>query len=141
MPQDYTIVCTEHPDEAELNAIGRGISGHNYGYAGPEGYRRLCVLLFAPGGKVVGGLVGSTYWGWLHVNWLWLEESLRGQGYGSRILATAEEQARARGVTNAYLDTFGFQAPEFYRKQGYEVFGTLEDFPAGYTRYFLRKRL
>jgi len=53
----------------------------------------------------------------------------------------AEVEARKRGARYAYLDTFDFQAPEFYKKYGYEVFGVLEDFPSGHTRYFMKKQL
>ncbi len=53
----------------------------------------------------------------------------------------AELEARQRGARCAYLDTFSFQAPDFYKKQGYEVFGELRDFPEGHRRYFLRKQL
>jgi len=72
---------------------------------------------------------------------MWVKEELRGRGYGHRLLTMAEEEARQRGAKNAYLDTFGFQAPDFYKQHGYQVFGELEDFPAGHRRYFLRKQL
>ena len=52
-----------------------------------------------------------------------------------------EEEARQRGAKNSYLDTFSFQAPEFYKRNGYHVFGELQDFPPGHQRYFFTKRL
>ena len=65
----------------------------------------------------------------------------QGQGTGRRILIAAEEEALRRGCRYAWLDTFSFQARGFYEKLGYSVFGTLEDYPAGHSRYFLRKTL
>ena len=67
--------------------------------------------------------------------------SARGQGVGSQLLAMAEQEAVARGCHSAYLDTFSFQALPFYQKQGYEVFGTLDNYPGEHKRYFLRKQL
>ena len=52
----------------------------------------------------------------------------------------AEAEAVRRGCKQAYLDTFDFQALDFYKNLGYQVFGTLDDFPEGHTRYFLQKR-
>jgi len=54
-------------------------------------------------------------------------------------MEAAESQAKARNCHAAYVDTFSFLALDFYRKCGYEVFGTLADFPKGHTRYFLKK--
>jgi len=86
-------------------------------------------------------LIGETYYGWLYINLLFIREELRGQGYGHRLLTLAEEEALKRGAGNAYLDTFSFQAPDFYQQHGYQVFGTLQDFPPGCQRYFLQKKL
>jgi ribosomal protein S18 acetylase RimI-like enzyme len=78
-------------------------------------------------------------WGWLFVDALWVHPDLRGQGAGRALMAHAERRAGAAGCHSAWLDTF--QARGFYEAIGYRVFGTLEDFPAGQTRSFLRKRL
>ncbi|NLS76857.1 MAG: GNAT family N-acetyltransferase [Chloroflexi bacterium] len=141
MAEGYQIVSMDKPDDAAWEAVGGGISAYNKQQAGPEGGKPVCFVLRAPGGEIAGGLIGDTYWGWLYVNLLWVKEELRGQGYGRQLLAQAEEEARRRGATHAYLDTFSFQAPGFYQKQGYQVFGELPDFPRGHTRYFLTKEL
>ncbi len=60
---------------------------------------------------------------------------------GIAFLTLAEEEARGRGAKNAYLDTFSFQAPDFYKQHGYQVFGELKDFPPGHQRYFYKKQL
>jgi GNAT superfamily N-acetyltransferase len=75
------------------------------------------------------------------VDLLWVKAELRGRGYGRQLLARAEEEARTRGAKNIYLDTFSFQSPDFYKKQGYEIFGELDDYPAGHQRFFLKKHL
>jgi GNAT superfamily N-acetyltransferase len=72
---------------------------------------------------------------------LWVHESLRGQGFGAQLLAAAEAHAREQACTDAYLSTFDFQAPEFYRTRGYQSFGELADYPRGHSYHFMRKRL
>ena len=141
MNQEYNIKQVEEPDEAMWGVIGGGIHHFNKHHAGDSGYKRICFILYTLEQEVAGGLIGETYWGWLYIDLLFIKEELRGQGYGSRILALVEEEARQRGVKNAYLDTFSFQALDFYTKYGYQVFGELKDFPPGHQRYYLTKQL
>ncbi|GKQ40042.1 N-acetyltransferase [Streptomyces sp. A012304] len=93
-------------------------------------------------GELAGGLVGHTWASWLHVTYLWVDAPHRGTGLGSRLLAHAERTAREqRGCGRVRLETWDFQAPDFYRKQGYEVACVIEDYPPGITEYTLVKRL
>ena len=138
MDKEYKIVYTEEP---EWGIIGGGISAYNDQHGGDSKGQLLCFVLQGPGEEVVGGVIGETHWDWLYINLMWIREDLRKQGYGKRLLELAEDEARKRGAKNAYLDTFSFQAPEFYHKYGYRVFGELKDFPAGHQRYYCRKEL
>jgi ribosomal protein S18 acetylase RimI-like enzyme len=92
-------------------------------------------------GDLAGGLVGHTWTTWLHVTYLWVDAAHRGAGLGSRLLAEAERIATDRGCTASRLETWDFQAPDFYRKQGYEVVCVIPDYPPGITEYMLTKRL
>lgn len=138
MNQEYQIVYLEQP---EWGIIGQGIQDYNTQQAGEDRGQNLCFVLQAPDLEIVGGVIGATYWDWLYINLMWIKEELRGRGYGHRLLTLAEDEARQRGARNAYLDTFSFQAPGFYERHGYQVFGELDDFPAGHQRYFLTKQL
>ena len=131
----------EPVDEPEWGVIGGGISDFNTQQAGNHNGKNLCFVLRGPDEEVLGGVIGSTFWDWFHIDLMWIREDLRGQGYGKDLLAQAEGEARERGAKFAYLDTFSFQAPAFYKKYGYRVFGELHDFPAGHQLYFMTKDL
>ena len=141
MDEDYQIVYIDKPDDSVWRAIGGGIRNYNTQQAGDDQSKSLCFVLYAPNQEIAGGLIGATYWDWCYINLLWVKEELRGRGYGHHLLTLAEDEARQRDAKNAYLDTFSFQAPDFYQQHGYRVFGELKDFPLGHQRYFLTKQL
>jgi GNAT superfamily N-acetyltransferase len=138
MTEEYHI---QYSDEPEWSIIGGGISQFNKQHGGDDRYQSLCFVLRTPDEEIVGGIIGATYWDWFYLDLLWIKEELRGCGYGARLLNLAEDEARKRGAKNVYLDTFSFQAPGFYKKFGYRVFGELPEFPTGHTRYFMTKQL
>ncbi|MEU1466920.1 GNAT family N-acetyltransferase [Streptomyces sp. NPDC005761] len=93
-------------------------------------------------GRLAAGLTGRTWATWLHVDLLRVDSRLRGCGLGSRLLAEAERVARTeRSCTRSRLETWDFQAPDFYRKRGYEVSGRIENYPPGITEFTLVKEL
>ncbi|MFH9014914.1 GNAT family N-acetyltransferase [Streptomyces sp. NPDC017943] len=93
-------------------------------------------------GDLAGGLVGYTWATWLHVTHLWVDDRHRGAGLGSRLLARAEDIALSqRSCRFSRLETWDFQAPRFYEKQGYRVACTVPDYPPGVTEYLLTKTL
>jgi len=120
--------------------IGKALRAYNDAAAGPGAYRTLA-LTVRERGKIVGGLVAETYWGWMYVKMLWVAERHRGKGFGQSLLRMAEAEASKRGVRNVFLDSFTFQAPDFYLKLGYREFGRLKEFPAGHDRVWMTKAL
>lgn len=139
MKVTLTVSNTAKTDDIE--AFWRMIRDYNMERVGASEYELLYVVLRDEHGQIGGGLNGWTLRGWLFVDNLVVHERLRGNGYGSRLLQAAEDEARRRGCHSAYLDTYSFQAQPFYEKHGYAVFGKLDDFPAGHQRIFLSKRL
>ena len=119
---------------APLDAFSRK-AGHVWK---PEG---IALVLRDDDGTIVGGVLGETDWGWLRIAILAVDERLRGQDWGTRLMDEAERIAVARGCHHAWVDTFSFQARPFYERLGYRVFGELADYPKGETRYFLAKPL
>jgi GNAT superfamily N-acetyltransferase len=137
----HQIRLEQNPSPEDVGVIRKGLEATNRLYAPDDNYQPLAVLLRTADQRLVGGLLGETYWGWLHVGVLWLDESVRDQGYGSQLLATAEQEAIRRGCRHVHLDTMSFQAVSFYQQHGYVEFGVLEDLPAGHSRHFFTKTL
>ncbi|WP_052140588.1 GNAT family N-acetyltransferase [Janthinobacterium lividum] len=129
------------PDYRDANVVIQGLIDFNATHAAGLAPRELLVTLRDAEGKVVGGLSGDTWTGWLQVHALWVADGLRGKGHGGKLLQTAEREAVRRGCTRAYLETLEFQAPAFYQKLGYAIFSRLDGFPPGGARYVLVKTL
>ncbi|CAB3754864.1 acetyltransferase [Burkholderia sp. MSh2] len=137
----FTYEVTDAGDANVRKQIVAPLVRFNESRAGSNDFRPLAVLATDDTGAVVGGLWGSTAYGWLHVDLLVVPEAARGQGAGTRIMDLAEREAVARGCHGAWLDTFDFQARPFYEKRGYVRFGELADYPVGHARIFLTKKL
>src|SRR5690606_28950965 len=130
----------EHLDKATIDAILAPLNA----YTREQGFAYTPVglaLVLEDAGAIRGGLVADTAWRWMYIRLLSVEDGLRGTGFGRRLMERAEAIARDRGFIGAWVDTYSFQAPGFYRKLGYEEFGRLDDYPPGQARIFLRKAL
>jgi len=135
------ITVTDAPEAEVLSAFGQGLTAFNEADVGPANRVPLAVVVRSEDGKLVAGISGYTAWGWLYVQWLWVDEEFRGQALAQGMLEAAEAEAEKRGCHGAYIDTFNPVALKVYQRAGYTVFGALPDFPEGRTRSFLSKRL
>ncbi|WP_214629233.1 GNAT family N-acetyltransferase [Paenibacillus agaridevorans] len=91
-------------------------------------------------GNIYGGLVGEICWNWLEVQYLFIDDAYRKFGYGKKLLSEAEKIAKEKMCDFIKLDTLSFQAFDFYKKQGFAVFGTIHN--AGrHTHYYLKKEI
>lgn len=142
MDTDTLFIAQEAtPQPADLLLLDDALTRSNIAAGGPpRDYAALTFFLRGTQGELCGGLYGATVWRWLCIRHLWVVEQCRGQGWGRALMAAAERAAVSRGCLHSHVDTFSFQALPFYCKLGYTVFGTLEDFPPGHSRYFLQKR-
>ncbi|WP_176059487.1 GNAT family N-acetyltransferase [Paraburkholderia sp. BCC1876] len=141
MPK-HSIHLTDSPQSGDIESISRSLNEFNIQKTGIDDVRPIAVLIKDPEtGKVIGGLTGRTSLGLLFVDLFYIPAALRGEGLGSRILGEAEAEAIARGCRGAVLYTINFQAPEFYLRHGWRVFGDVPCEPAGSSRVFMRKDL
>lgn len=100
-------------DEAAA-ALGRRFEG-----------RKVQLRALDAGGAMLGGLIGAHLQRWFFVKLLAVSPEARGRGLGAKLLARAETHAREEGLVGIYLDTFDFQAPRFYLREGYRELGRL----------------
>jgi GNAT superfamily N-acetyltransferase len=135
------IIFDPLPSEALTRLVSENIVNVTIAKTGISDWHPVGFFLKNPRGEWLGGLTGYIWGGWLHVNFLFVSESLRGQGHGTRLMNAAEAMAKERGAFASTLETHTFQAPDFYAKRGYEVSGRLEDYPPGHAKLFLSKRL
>ncbi len=141
--KDLAIVMDPyHSKEAEFT-IRQGITAHANAAIGlPDGeWSPFNFFLRDDAGEILGGALGNVWDDWMYVAYLWVDRSLRGNGYGSNLITTAEQHAIAKGCSNASLGTFSFQARPLYEKLGYHMFGEEKDHPKGHSHYLMTKRL
>jgi GNAT superfamily N-acetyltransferase len=124
-----------------VKLLGGKLVSNNVRLVGAYRFKAVCTLAFDAKGRIVGGLMGTTYWGWLYIHVSWVDRGVRGQGVGGRLIQRMEEIAFKRGCRRAYVGTWSFQAPGYYRKMGYRPFSRLKDFPPGHTIFEFQKEL
>jgi GNAT superfamily N-acetyltransferase len=123
---------------AELDAR---LGQFNEEQVGPRNTLNFVLSVRDGKGELVAGLVGETLWNALLVSVLWVHAQHRKAGYGTALMRRAEQIAREHACEVVFLNTMTFQAPGFYSKLGYQVFGELTDAPRGYGRLWFCKRL
>lgn len=130
--------------QEEVDLLWEGINEYNK-TIGPmldfPPYEPYRIVLKDRQNQVVAGILTRIYLKCMAVELLWVSQGMRNQGMGSELLGLVEAHANELGCTFIHLDTFSFQAIDFYRKLGFSVFGTLDDYPGGVKRYFLKKDL
>jgi ribosomal protein S18 acetylase RimI-like enzyme len=142
-PMDTTrLRLDEQPSPEDRAFLAEQINAFNLARTGFRDFRPLgFVFRGGPGDVVVAGIEGWSWGGACEIRSLWVDESLRGQGLGTKLLALAEQEAARRGCGVVVLDTHSFQAPGFYQKQGYALVGAVEGYPRGHQKCFLFKHL
>lgn len=136
------ITFSEAPAQEDLQSLEEGIIAFTEAHIGKDDRRELAFFLKDEDGIVQGGVKGSYgNYGWLWVDTLWVTESLRGNGYGTSLMNSIENEAIRNGCSHAYLNTFSFQGLEFYQKCGFKVYGELENFPPGNSVFSMTKQL
>ena len=140
MTAGLTLAVEARPSKADRSVVGRGLGAHNRAAYGRLRGAERWILAREADRSIRGGAKCDVAWGWVYVDWLWVEEAWRGQGLGVRLLAAAEALAREHDCIGVHLHTWSFQAPGFYRKQGFSEAGRVEDMPPGAVRHWFAKR-
>ncbi|WP_243370073.1 GNAT family N-acetyltransferase [Microvirga solisilvae] len=127
-------------DPPGADDITAGLRAHMIEQTGNLPRVPLTLMIRDASNRVRGGIRGNIVLCWLQIDHFWVDEALRGQGYGSRLLDLAEDAARSHGAIGSQLTTSTFQAIGFYEKQGYAEIGRLKDRPPGHDRVWMAKR-
>jgi len=130
-----------NPNKNEIEFVNNALEKFNNMYVGPDNHLLLNIVEYDENQNVIAGILGGTYWGWLHIDILWVDENFRSKKIGSRLLIAAENEAKKRGCHSVHVDTMSWQAPEFYKKHGYELISELDNIPNGYKKFHFIKRL
>ena len=137
----YNIQVESSPSDNDIRVLVNGIHDHNTQYSGDAEAQIISLFLRDEQGAVVGGAYGWTAFGWLRIDVLWVREDLRGRGFGTQLLLATEAEGIRRGCKFATLDSFSFQAPRLYKKNGYKEFAVLDNVAGQQTWHFLKKEL
>ncbi|MFD9897326.1 GNAT family N-acetyltransferase [Mesorhizobium sp. NPDC059025] len=135
-----TLTVSAEVDEEIADMIGEGLDEYNVAKGGPYNHEQVWILARDDDGSVLGGLKGHIEYSWMFVDWLWVSPVNRKGGLGSRLLGKAEVIAREHGCLGAYLETFSFKAPEFYKRHCFQEFGRIDDYPPGHATIWLKKQ-
>ena len=130
-----------NPNKNEIEFVNNALEKFNNIHVGPDNHLLLNIVEYDENQNVIAGILGGTYWGWLHIDILWVDENFRSKKIGSRLLIAAENEAKKRGCHSVHVDTMSWQAPEFYKKHGYELISELDNIPNGYKKFHFIKRL
>lgn len=126
---------------ADLAAIDKGLTEFNEQSANLASVRPLHVVARDESGQLIGGLIGRTWGLCCEIQVLWVDESTRQSGVGTTLVRQAEAEAARRECVTAFLETFSFQAPEFYARLGYETKHQIDGMPDGICKSYMLRQL
>lgn len=132
---------TDDPSGRDVGELDDRINEFNFDRSGIRDGRYLSIMLRTPAGELYAGLHGHSWGGYCKIELLWVAEPRRGEGIGSALLAAAEREALSRGCDRIILMTHSFQAPDFYKRQGFLEVTAIEDCPRGHSQILLIKPL
>jgi GNAT superfamily N-acetyltransferase len=133
------LVFDPYAAAAERDIVEEIINRRNVRLTGHDDWYPIAFFVKTDEGEILGGLLGNIWAKWLYVSSLAVREPFRGKGYGTELMRQAEQFARDRGCTDAWLSTFSFQARPLYERLGYALFGALDNYPEGHSLFFMTK--
>jgi GNAT superfamily N-acetyltransferase len=139
--QELRIDTQLDPSDADVGRIDSGLHDYNQRSADLAAIRRFACFARSSDGTLVGGALGRWWGVACELQQIWVDEALRRRGIGAALMQRVEAIAIESGCRLIYLDTFTFQAPEFYYRLGYETACRLDGFPDGGSKFILRKAL
>jgi GNAT superfamily N-acetyltransferase len=140
-PRDPVRALESKPNSADVRSLEERLYEFNVQSTGITDGRRFGIFLRGADGTVIGGADGWTWGGTCYVQHFFVPATMRKQGYGRRLMERIEEEAEARRCEQIVVGTHDFQAPDFYRKLGFKLTGTIEEYPHGHQLFTFVKRI
>jgi GNAT superfamily N-acetyltransferase len=134
------ITMTDDPSRSDRAFLDERIYEYNIAATNIYDGRMMHFAIRDERDAMIAGLSGWTWGGCAAVEFLWVREDWRGKGLGTQLLVAAEKEAMECGCVQIVLDTHSFQAPEFYTKHGYEIYGVVDGYPRGFAHMHLKKQ-
>ena len=110
-------------------------------YLDPKIYDKKCASLGVyafDNKKIVGGMhIKFDYYNWIYGHLMWVDEKYRGKKLGTELINKVKQIAKENNCVGIRLETWDFQAKDFYIKNGFTVFGELKDHPRGHSCFYL----
>jgi len=131
----------ENKESQKAQEIGNLIRAYNRSKREEAESELLNLYVEDEKGNLLAGLVAETFGNWLEIEYLFVKEELRGLGIGSKLLQRAENEAKNRNCRFAFVNTYQFQAPNFYLSHGYKEVFALQDYPYTGKRFYYQKDL
>ncbi len=138
--QEVAFSQIEQENSELVDALVDGVRQYNIDKLGKETSQPLTIVAHDQAGKLIGGVHGRTIYKNFLIHVLWVDDNRRGAGLGRQLMIQAEQLAKARGCLQAQVDTLEVQAPDFYRKLGFNLAGQVPAFEGSPARYFMVKR-
>jgi GNAT superfamily N-acetyltransferase len=140
--QEIDLVVTDMPSAAQRACVLETLRDFATPLVGRPDDKSYAVLVTdRPTGTIIGGLIAYSRWQEFFIDLIALPTHARGRGLGGRLLAMAEQEARTRGCSIVWLDSYAFQTNGFYEHHGFDVFARFEGPGPIYPRLFFKKSL
>lgn len=135
----YQIVFAINPAAEDIAILSQGISVYATQQRGHKPIEPFGFFIRDENNQVIGGCNGNIGYGWVYVDQLWIEQSLRAKGYGTALMQAAEKLAKERGCIAAAVNTMDWEALDFYKKLDYRIEFERHGLEKNSIYYFLRK--
>lgn len=136
----YIETIQGEPSEEDRKVMVDGMLAHHASQGHPRVTEQYTVILRNEKKEVLGMAIGAFRWKGMRIETLWVDKSVRNNDWGTKLIQMLEDEARKRNCTVAYTDTYSWQAPAFYEKMGYKLYGKL-DYPKGHYLSYYSKNL
>lgn len=134
-------IFTKNPKLRDMDVLTAGLSSYANEKKGLEPAEPFAFFLKDESEKIYGGCNGVLFYGFMYLDQLWVDQSLRGQGIGSELMKKVEEYASEKKCAMITLNTMDWEALEFYKIFGFKVDFSRTGLKNDSTLYYLSKKL